>query len=190
MNVVAGCKTGIAVGKWSKSRTDKKTGFSLIEAAIVLGVVGLVVGGIWVAASTVHEKMRINLAVSGINIISRNVTKALGPFHTTLNAINYHVFPLYLKGAEGFTDGVDPWGHDIMMDHFSDTTWQIGLYDLTKDRCMKIMVGVSASYRENNLWRMDVPEGSSPSYAQFPISLDAAAVYCANGGTLYILFSL
>lgn len=32
-------------------------GFSLIEAAIVLGIVGLVIGGIWVAASTVSRNM-------------------------------------------------------------------------------------------------------------------------------------
>lgn len=39
---------------------DKKYAFSLIEAAIVLGVVGLVIGGIWVAAAAVQETMRVN----------------------------------------------------------------------------------------------------------------------------------
>lgn len=32
-----------------------RLGFNLIEAAIVLGVVGLVIGGIWVAASAVRN---------------------------------------------------------------------------------------------------------------------------------------
>lgn len=36
-----------------------RRGFSLIEAAIVLGIVGLVIGGIWVAASAVQTKHRI-----------------------------------------------------------------------------------------------------------------------------------
>lgn len=35
-------------------------GFSLIEAAIVLGVVGLVIGGIWTAASAISVKQRVN----------------------------------------------------------------------------------------------------------------------------------
>lgn len=34
----------------------RRHGFSLIEAAIVLGIVGLVIGGIWVAATSVREK--------------------------------------------------------------------------------------------------------------------------------------
>ena len=32
------------------------SGFSLIEAAIVLGVIGLVIGGIWAASSSVISK--------------------------------------------------------------------------------------------------------------------------------------
>ena len=36
----------------------KKRGFNLIESAIVLGVVGLVIGGIWVAASEVRESFK------------------------------------------------------------------------------------------------------------------------------------
>jgi type II secretory pathway pseudopilin PulG len=32
-------------------------GFNLIEAAIVLGVIGLVIGGIWIAASSVQDRM-------------------------------------------------------------------------------------------------------------------------------------
>lgn len=35
-----------------------KKGFNLIEAAIVLGVVGLVIGGIWIAASAVQQEYR------------------------------------------------------------------------------------------------------------------------------------
>lgn len=38
----------------------KTRGMSLIETAIVLGVVGLVIGGIWVAASAVSAQMAVN----------------------------------------------------------------------------------------------------------------------------------
>lgn len=40
--------------------SKKRRGFNLIEAAIVLGVVGLVVAGIWAAAVTISEKREIN----------------------------------------------------------------------------------------------------------------------------------
>lgn len=38
----------------------RRRGFNLIEAAIVLGVIGLVIGGIWVAAAKVQQNMRVN----------------------------------------------------------------------------------------------------------------------------------
>lgn len=40
--------------------------FSLIEASIVLGVVGLVISGIWVAAATVQENMLANDIAKGL----------------------------------------------------------------------------------------------------------------------------
>lgn len=43
-----------------KSRPRSKRGFNLIEAAIVLGVVGLVIGGLWVAAAKVRENMFVS----------------------------------------------------------------------------------------------------------------------------------
>jgi hypothetical protein len=39
-----------------------KKAFSLIEAAIVLGIVGLVIGGIWIAAETVSTNNKVNIS--------------------------------------------------------------------------------------------------------------------------------
>ena len=44
----------------------KKRGFNLIESAVVLGVVGLVIGGIWYAAASVQQSQRINNTAVGI----------------------------------------------------------------------------------------------------------------------------
>ncbi len=38
---------------------DKQSGFNLIEAAIVLGVIGLVLGGVWTAAAAASARNRI-----------------------------------------------------------------------------------------------------------------------------------
>lgn len=43
-----------------------KRGFSLVEAAIVLGLVGLVIGGIWIAAASVAYNHKISVTVSAI----------------------------------------------------------------------------------------------------------------------------
>jgi hypothetical protein len=45
---------------------SRERGFNLIEAAIVLGVVGLVIGGIWVAASAVKDRLDFSELQKGV----------------------------------------------------------------------------------------------------------------------------
>ena len=44
---------------------DQSEGFSLIESTIVLGIVGLVLGGIWLAAATVSENHKVSKTIEG-----------------------------------------------------------------------------------------------------------------------------
>lgn len=66
----------------------KKTGFSLIEAAIVLGIIGIVIGGIWVATSAVQMNRRVNVLVSDILKIQTQ-TSAKG--RSFFNGITYGI---------------------------------------------------------------------------------------------------
>ncbi len=72
-----GGDTGLLVRRAMIGKNAKKSvctqGFSLIEAAIVLGVVGLVIGGIWTAASSVSEGHKISETVNGIIYTVRRV---------------------------------------------------------------------------------------------------------------------
>lgn len=54
-----------------------RRGFSLIEAAIVLGVVGLVIGGIWVAAANVRNAWTANKIVEDVLVTVKNIQNAL-----------------------------------------------------------------------------------------------------------------
>ena len=51
-------------------------GFNLIEAAIVLGVIGLIIGGIWVAAAAINENLKVNRTITGVMTIINNVNRA------------------------------------------------------------------------------------------------------------------
>jgi Tfp pilus assembly protein PilE len=57
----------------SMNRQNKEAGFNLIEAAIVLGIVGLVVAGIWAAAAAAYENMRQQGASKNLLAFAQNV---------------------------------------------------------------------------------------------------------------------
>ena len=52
-------------------------GFSLIEAAIVLGIIGLVLGGIWIATSSITQARKINDMASAYLQIASNTRRLI-----------------------------------------------------------------------------------------------------------------
>jgi len=56
-------------------RPKSRRAFSLIEAAIVLAIVGLVIGGIWVAASKVGRERQVSALMSGFSQLYSKMQK-------------------------------------------------------------------------------------------------------------------
>ncbi|MBV8061686.1 MAG: prepilin-type N-terminal cleavage/methylation domain-containing protein [Alphaproteobacteria bacterium] len=56
-----------------RSSEQAKRGFTLTEIAIVLGVIGLILGSIWVAAAAVYNNMRVSTATRGLLAITQAV---------------------------------------------------------------------------------------------------------------------
>lgn len=77
--------------------------FSLIESAIVLGVVGLVIGGIWVAAAAVSENMKVSKTVAALMTIMEN-TRRLNAGYT----------PNRIAAAAGYGVGNGPSFDDVL----------------------------------------------------------------------------
>ena len=99
-----------------KQRTASSCGgFTLMEMAVALGVVGLVSAGIWVAAASVHQKKNVLEATQQIFTIVQNTRQLykgqtnFAPAATTLTAtlLNTGVFP-----SNMVTAGIphNPWG--------------------------------------------------------------------------------
>lgn len=61
-------------------KNARSRGFNLVEAAIVLGVIGLVIGGIWTAAASVSFNNNINRTLEMTGFIISNV-RTLYPRH-------------------------------------------------------------------------------------------------------------
>ena len=69
----------------------KHRGFNLIEAAIVLGVVGLVIGGIWVAAASVIQNQRVNKTVAAFGQIYAGVRNLFKGQQIAVNTVIYQI---------------------------------------------------------------------------------------------------
>ena len=95
----------------------KKRGFNLIEAAVVLGVVGLVIGGIWVAANAVSNRTKYNKLRTEIMQIYRAVNNLYGNMEDS-NDITSLVIDAGLASSD-MIDGAtlkDPWGNQIIIE--------------------------------------------------------------------------
>lgn len=77
---------------------NREAGFNLIEAAIVLGIVGLVVGGIWAAASSAYENMRQQSAAKQILALVQGIknyyaNSGAGAIAGEANLVNFGIVP-------------------------------------------------------------------------------------------------
>ena len=176
----------------------KRKGFNLIEAAIVLGVVGLVIGGIWVAASAVMENIKVNKTVEGVftiarnaqNLISRADSAAMGAIDMVPMFINAKIVPEDWV----FGDAVkNPLGEKLYF-----TNKPIGGYliigtknaSIPKGVCVKMLTKISSagamagsrgsgSYARTSLGFAYTSDGVTGEYtSNFPISPQAADSMC------------
>lgn len=77
-----------AMSSQCSHRSGQRRGFNLVEAAVVLGVVGLVIGGIWVAAADVRNRQKASGVLSDIILLSKDVQRIfpLESYPTTNNS--------------------------------------------------------------------------------------------------------
>lgn len=97
------------------SLQKNKRGMTLTETIIVLGVIGVVLSGLWMAAASVNQKRKVQDAVDMVSAISANVKSVFEgqaratPPSTTAQQITWGLFPLAAQN-ESATDTMNPWG--------------------------------------------------------------------------------
>ncbi|MDD3029270.1 MAG: type 4 pilus major pilin [Alphaproteobacteria bacterium] len=111
-------------------------GFSLLEAVLVLGIMGLVLGGVFALIPTVRGQMNLNEAIEDLNMIVNNVHTyyAARAYPSGLKACNGNfnnyddisgkgIFPSSME----VTSGVETYVHNPLSPVLTETTAEVKL---------------------------------------------------------------
>ena len=114
----------------SRKNTHNEGGFTLTELAMVLGVVGIILGAIWGSASMVYKKMQVNEGSRGLQGIvakvrsiyaSRHAFSYVAPTDITKALVQSGVFPASMPIVNGYP--VSPWGGMVYVWAYSNPTY-------------------------------------------------------------------
>lgn len=170
-------------------QTQPWAGFSLIESAIILGVVGLIVVGIWIAAGTVNESRRVQETSSFLLRMSQEATaKIPGSVYggTGSSDASQLLNEMKITPANwqlSATALQDPWGNAVSADVKGDPpaprVIAIGITHLTKAQCLKLVSAVTSRFRDNTqLVMVEISASDGSDVTSFPA--DPAGSYCGT----------
>lgn len=160
--------------------SNRQKGFNLIEAVIVLGVVGLVVGGIWVAAAAVKEKLRqgettkiVVSAIERMRVVLREV-----PAYTY--ADSYSLTTLAIASGAFPSSGKTPYGSMAASyeTDYGGRDFEVNITGIPPDACINILSAVAGRASSGNLTRIIVYPTYPGFFTSFPIPMDQIVSQC------------
>ncbi len=136
-----------------------KSGFNLIEIAIVLAVIGLVIGGIYIAASAVNENFKqeklqkqvLTIVNNVRTIYSDNRASAITtPSYAQLQILQ--IFPSDMPGdGVGFTN---IYGGRTTLNFLGGVNFYVVLGTIPAQACIRLLVSMYGnSVATNSLWQ-------------------------------------
>ena len=189
-----------------------KRGFSLIEAAIVLGVVGAVIGTIWVSAANMYESYKVNKTAADLQLIVKNVQGLISLRDVEAIAsgnevvINDTMIAAGRIPSDWIKNGVvrhpfsGPLNVRIRWVSPSNQWIAIEFFNLAKSTCIKLTTKISSALSVKDVQGWNGTSGvlgrlqiNWPSFdtASFPIPLETAETACTNAtnNSIYSYFS-
>jgi len=134
----------------------RNKGFTLTEIAIVLGIMGLILGAIWVAAASVYNNQRVNQANTGIMQILQGVRTLYAQQATitdgdlTQTLIGAGIIPTNL--LVGTTAMKAPWGGAMFVGGSSDNNGvAIELGSMTTAVCVGLISTIFGASHDRTL---------------------------------------
>jgi prepilin-type N-terminal cleavage/methylation domain-containing protein len=139
---------------------QRKKGFTLTEIAIVLGIIGLILSAIWVAAAGVYNNQRVNQANTAVLQVLQAV-RTLYAQQTTITAgdqsqalVNAGVIPTNLvkQGAVASPFLLTPWGQPMYVGGTTDGLGvAISLNGMTAQLCVGIVAQIFGASHDRTL---------------------------------------
>ena len=177
-----------------------RKGFNLIEAAIVLAVVGGVIGGIWVAAASISERLKVNKTTAGILQIVTGVRHVFGreshtqttDVYVTPAVINAGIFPrdwelkndheIYSPLSIRETVEVFLVYNTVELANSGDHGIEVTFYNAGSDsECTKIAMGVGSHFKDQTDLAY-VAIGSASYIRSFPPLIEEVTADCKSRG--------
>ena len=122
-----------------------RRGFTLTEITIVLGISGLVLSSIWLAAGSVIQKNQINRATVELQTITQNILSLMQGktfptfpgFDATADMVGGNIIPNYaVIGATAIT----PWGKPLKIWAMSATGFRVSFYNPETQICIALLM--------------------------------------------------
>ena len=172
---------------------DKKhgvAGFTLTEVAIVLGILGIILAAVWLAANAVYSNQRLNKASTQILAIEGKLQtvfqnqNAFDTAATTASYITMGLFPADM--VQSATVVQNGWRGAVTIKPVTVGTIagagvEITYDGLPADECTQLILSLGGIGRQTNLIGIKGgPAGSTypETTTSFPVSAATAAGYC------------
>lgn len=166
----------------------KQPGFSLIEAAIVLGIIGLVIGGIWLAAAAANDARKASEMEAGFLQMVRgieNIHKGQ-TFPSAGTDLTPLIVSAKLAPSSWIREGTlyNPWGGQITVTSATLSgreSYYLTIYDISARGCTKLVTRASAQHSTGTGTAFDIyyaPTYTVGMSAGFPSTLDQIAIWC------------
>lgn len=172
-------------------RRSSQRGFTLVELAIVLAIIGLVIAGIWTAAASVARRNRESKASQYLLEIVQNVrnlyagqSSATGL--TLANAITAGAIPADMRSGTG---AVNPWNGaiDVATSTTSTSAFDVVYNNVPIASCIGLLTTTSVNSMEIGLIGLKTTGGTITLPG--PATVATASTACGSGPTTSITWT-
>jgi len=184
-----------------RNRLALRQGFTLTEIAIVLGIIGLILGAIWSAAGSVYMNLHLSKAATETLMIvqsfktlygNRPITDPNGEDMTAF-AMSAGLFPADMVQAGNTTYALGPWSGS-QVNVYSGSVWDaitVAFWNIDVTTCNRLADTIATGNTfpsdglvwegVNNTYRTLPPFGTD-----VPFTVSDVATACASGGNINV----